>query len=107
MRPRPGRLAAITGGGPAYPLIVLFGLNLVNQLDQTAFGVLAPNIRDAFGLDLAGVLTLVTLIVPLQIFVGLPVSYYADRLNRIRIAVTGACIWALFSVATGLSVNVE
>ena len=45
----------VTGGAPLFPLVVLFGLNAVDELDRTAFGVLTPEIRDAFGLSLAGV----------------------------------------------------
>ena len=39
----------IVGGGAAYPLVVLFGLNMVDELDRTAFGVLLPEIRRDFG----------------------------------------------------------
>ena len=44
------RLSAITLGAPAAPLLVLFGLNAVDELDRTAFAVLLPDIRDHFGL---------------------------------------------------------
>ena len=44
--------AAICGGEAAFPLVILFGLNAVDELDRTAFGILLPDIRDAFGLDL-------------------------------------------------------
>ncbi len=36
------------------PLIILFGLNAVDELDRTAFGILLPDIQDDFGLDLTG-----------------------------------------------------
>ena len=105
-----GRLRArvdrFTGGGPVYPLVVLFGLNAVDQLDRTAFNVLLPNIRESFGLDLAGVLLLVVLMTPLQLLIGIPIAYLADRTNRVRLAAAGASVWALFSVATGFAVNV-
>ena len=41
------RLEEVTGGGPVYPLLILFGLNAVDELDRTAFGILLPEIRDA------------------------------------------------------------
>ena len=53
--------AGVTGGLPLYPLAVLFGLNMVDELDRTALGVLLPNIRDHFGLDTGGILTVVAL----------------------------------------------
>ena len=100
------RITKLTGGAPAYPLGVLFGLNLVDELDQAAFSVLLPNIRDSFGLSLSGVLTLVGFVTPVSLMLGMFVAYFADRGNRVRIAALGASVWAIFSVATGLAVNV-
>ena len=52
---RPGRgWPTSPAGRPSYPLVVLFGLNAVDELDRTAFGVLLPEIREEFGLDLQG-----------------------------------------------------
>src|SRR3954471_2117750 len=99
------RLKKITGGAPLFPLFVLFGLNAVDRLDQAAFGVLTPNIRDSFGLSLTGILSLITLTLPLQFIIGIPIAYMADRTNRIRLARIGASLWAIFSAWTGLAVN--
>jgi ABC-type branched-subunit amino acid transport system ATPase component/MFS family permease len=96
----------LTGGAPLFPLVVLFGLNTVDQLDRAAFNVLLPNIRDAFGLDLAGVLLLVALLIPMQLALGIPIAFWADRTNRVRLAAIGASVWAVFSVATGFAVNI-
>ena len=100
------RLRKITGGAPIYPLFVLFGLNAVDRLDYAAFNVLTPNIRDSFGLSLTGILTLITLTLPLQFMIGIPIAYMADRTNRIRLAQIGAALWALFSAATGFAINI-
>ena len=54
-------LNEVCGGQSAYPLIVLFGLNAVDELDRTAFGILLPNIRDEFGINLTTALALVAL----------------------------------------------
>ena len=51
----------ITAGYALYPLIILFGLNAVDELDRTVFGVLGPEIRDHFGLNNQGYLTLIAL----------------------------------------------
>src|SRR5690349_10650652 len=48
----------ITGNAPIAPLGILFGLNAVDELDRTAFSVLLPEVKKAFGLDLKGVLAL-------------------------------------------------
>jgi len=100
------RLAGLTGGAALYPLIVLFGLNAVDELDRTAFGVLLPEIRDHFDLDLQGVLTVVALSFIGALVLALPIGFYADRLSRVRFAVFGAAAWGVFSVLTGFAVSV-
>ena len=55
------RPSVVTGGAAIAPLLVLFGLNLVDELDRTAFAMLVPNIRDAFGLDNQGILSVIAL----------------------------------------------
>jgi len=100
---RPG---AVTLGAPLYPLIVLFGLNAVDELDRSAFAVLLPDIRDHFGLSDSGALTIVSLTTIAVLVIEVPLSFYCDRANRVRIATTGAAIWGLFSIGTGLAMSV-
>src|SRR6476646_9686334 len=54
------RPSAVTLGAPVYPLLVLFGLNAVDELDRSAFGVLLPDIRDHFHLHNAQALAIVS-----------------------------------------------
>ena len=98
--------SAVTLGLPTFPLLVLFGLNAVDELDRMAFSVLLPDIRDHFGLSDTGALAIVSTTVIAVLFLEIPLSFYADRHNRVRIATIGAAMWALFSVGTGLSVGV-
>lgn len=100
------RPSAITLGAPIFPLVVLFGLNAADELDRTAFAVLLPNIRDHFGLSDAGALALVAASTIAVLVIEVPLSFYCDRRNRVRIAAVGAAVWALFSVGTGLSISV-
>ncbi|MGH8972623.1 MAG: MFS transporter [Acidimicrobiia bacterium] len=93
----------LTGGAPLYPLIVLFGLNAVDELDRAALNVLTPEIRDHFGLSLSGVLALVALVEVGAIVLGLPLAFWADRRSRVRIATAGATLWGGFSLLTGLA----
>src|SRR3954454_15275681 len=97
------RMLIITGGAAIYPLLVLFGLNAVDELDRTAFAVLLPNIRDAFGLDLTGVLTLIAVVALGALLLQVPIANLADRSNRVRISWIGALVWGLFSLMTGLA----
>ena len=96
----------MSGGEALFPLIVLVGLNCVNYLDVSAFGILGPDIRDSFHLSNQGYLTLVALTQLGGLLLAVPLAYYSDRLPRVVIAVVGAAVWALFGLFTGLSVTV-
>ena len=99
-------LRGVCGGESAYPLVVLFGLNAVDELDRTAFGILLPNIRDEFGLDNTKALGLVALSSIAALALQVPIAQYADRSKRVPLAVAGALIWAMFSGMTGLATGV-
>src|SRR3954451_16019035 len=101
-----GWLHEITGGAPIYPLLILFGLNAVDELDRTAFGILLPEIREEFGLDLQTALGLVALASIAAILLSVPIAQQADRSKRVPIAIAGAVVWALFSGMTGLAIGV-
>jgi branched-chain amino acid transport system ATP-binding protein len=96
----------ITAGYALYPLLILFGLNAVDELDRTVFGVLGPEIRDAFNLSNQGYLSLIALTLLGGLLLEVPLAYYADRLPRARIAVLGAAAWAFFGLFTGLATTV-
>ena len=95
-------LRRITNGLPTTPLWILFGLNAVDELDRQAFATLLPEIREDFGLNLQGVLTLSSIVGVFVILLGLPIGFYADRVRRTRMAATGAAVWSIFSFVTGL-----
>jgi ABC-type branched-subunit amino acid transport system ATPase component/predicted MFS family arabinose efflux permease len=93
----------ICGGEAAFPLIVLFGLNAVDELDRTAFGILLPEIRDEFGIDIQTALSLVALSAVAALALQVPIAQYADKTNRIPLVVFGAITWGFFSGMTGLA----
>jgi ABC-type branched-subunit amino acid transport system ATPase component/predicted MFS family arabinose efflux permease len=93
----------LCGGEAAFPLIVLFGLNAVDELDRTAFGILLPEIREAFGIDIQTALTLVALSSVAALALQVPIAQWADRTDRIPLVVCGALTWGLFSGMTGLA----
>ena len=97
------RLQRVTGDESVVPLAVLFGLNAVDELDRTAFAVLLPEIRDAFGLDNQGILSVVGLVTALALGLQPFVGFLGDRRDRTRIAVVGAAGWATFSILTGFA----
>ncbi len=99
-------LRDVCGGESAFPLMVLFGLNAVDELDRTAFGILLPNIRDEFDLDNTGVLGLVALVSLAALALQVPIAQYADRSRRVPLAIAGAIGWACFSGLTGLATGI-
>ena len=96
----------VTGGGALFPLLVLFGLNAVDQVDQRTFALLAPNIRDNFHLDNSAFLLIVALGLVLGLLLSIPFGFAADRVPRLPIAIGGAIAFGLFSMLTGLATTV-
>jgi ABC-type branched-subunit amino acid transport system ATPase component/predicted MFS family arabinose efflux permease len=110
-RPVPGNWFArwcdsITGGAALYPLVVLFGLNAVDELGRFAFGVLLPNIRDDFGLSTQGVLTVVAFGFVGALVLALPIGFWGDRFNRILLIVIAGILLGTFTILTALAVSV-
>ena len=85
-----------------FPLLVLFGLNLVDEFDIAALSILGPEIRDAFGLTNAELGTIRAL--PAIVGLAIPfVGWLGDRSNRVRLAWMGAIVWGVFAFSTGLA----
>lgn len=93
-------------GAPLFPLGVLFAINFFDEFDTKALGVLAPEIRDAFGLSNAGLtfVAAVSQLVPVAfvVFVG----FAADRMDRRRLVVLSGLGAAVTSFLTGAAVAV-
>ncbi|MDX2381384.1 MAG: MFS transporter [Acidimicrobiia bacterium] len=99
----PKWLRSIAGPGPVYALLILFGLNAVDELDRTAFAILTPEIRDEFGLGFTGLLTLIAFVIAAALALQVPIAGLADRHSRVKIMLIGATAWACFSFMTGLA----
>ncbi|WP_205471020.1 MFS transporter [Nocardioides sp. SYSU D00038] len=101
MRERPPRRRTPDARWTLPPLAVLFGLNLVDELDRLAFAALTPELRDAFGLSDAQVVA-VGAVAGLFIMLGaLPLGWLGDRVARVRLVVVAALVWSAMSVLTG------
>jgi ABC-type branched-subunit amino acid transport system ATPase component/MFS family permease len=96
-------LRDVCGGEPVYPLVILFGLNAVDELDRTAFGILLPEIRDTFDLDLKTTLAFVAAVSIAALALQVPIAQLADRRPRLPLVIGGAVCWALFSGLTGFA----
>jgi branched-chain amino acid transport system ATP-binding protein len=96
----------LTGDGPSLALVVLFGLNAVDELARTAFAVAAPTIADEFDVGLAGVTVPFVLAFGAALGLSIPIASLADRGHRVRLALLGGVIFAVFSTLIGLSVSI-
>ena len=98
-----GRLQSATAGAAVGPLVVLFALNLVDELDRVAFSVLSPEIRDDLGLSDSGIVAVASVAGVTALLAALPIGVLADRVRRVRMAGVGAAAWGGFTVVTALS----
>jgi branched-chain amino acid transport system ATP-binding protein len=92
-----------TGDSAKLPLLVLFLLNMVDELDQVTYGIVAPEIRDTFGVKESTIVAVGSLAAALVIMLVVPVGYRADRHNRVRMVSVAALAWGSMTVLTGLS----
>jgi ABC-type branched-subunit amino acid transport system ATPase component/MFS family permease len=95
-----------TGGAALFPLVVLFGLNAVDELGRYAFGVLLPNIRDDFGVSTQGILTVVAFALVGGLILALPIGFWADRFNRIHIIIIAGIVLGSFTILTAFAVTI-
>ena len=102
-KPRLSTLLRTVGPTGLLPLVVLFGLNTVDEFDQVAFGALSPEIRHYFHLSRASFILIVSLSGALSILLAAPVGYIADRFNRVRIAQVAGLVWGFAALGTGLA----
>ena len=93
----------LTGGAPMYPLLMLFGLTLVDQFDKSAFRILLPDIAADFDMQIGDATRVVALAAIAAILLAVPIGFAADRVKRVPIAIAGAVVWGIFSMITGLS----
>ena len=100
------RLQRIVGGAPLLPLLVLLGLNAVDELDKVAFAVLNPEIASSFDIS-AGTAGAIGALGYLTVFVAAyPLGFLADRTRRLTVAVAGATLWAVATLLTGVVAGV-
>ncbi len=93
-------IAGITGGASIFPLLILFLFALLETMERATGQVLLPEIRDALGLTNTGMLAITAVALLVSLLLTIPISMLADRGNRVRIMLTGAAIFAIFSLAT-------
>jgi len=86
-----------------WPLLVLLGVSVTERFDNAAFGLLGPQVRDAFHLSNASYLAITGISGLLPVFLSAHVGYLTDRTKRTRLGAIGAGVWALTAILTGLA----
>ena len=84
-------------------MLVLAGLNLVDEFDRSAFYALIPEIRDAFALSDTGIGAIGVVAGAFIVATALPMGLLADRFHRVRLSAGAALLWSTMSIATGLA----
>lgn len=87
-------------GAAPEPLLILAGLNLVDEFDRIAFTALAPEIRDAFALSDTAILALTIVPGVMILLAAGPIGRVADRFSRIHVSFGAAIMWGICAVLT-------
>ncbi len=82
--PEPSGGRAWLGKAGWYPLAILFGLNMADELDRSAYGLLLPEIRDDLGLSNTGILSVVAVAGAIAPLLPLPLAHPSDRAHPVR-----------------------
>jgi ABC-type branched-subunit amino acid transport system ATPase component/predicted MFS family arabinose efflux permease len=91
--------------GGAYTFVVLLLLNAFEQLEAASLGVLAPDIRDTFGVS-NGVIVFISAASGGFLVLGaVPMGWLADRYRRPPIIALASTAFAATVFASGLAVN--
>ncbi|HVE64391.1 MAG TPA: MFS transporter [Mycobacteriales bacterium] len=96
------RLKTVTGGAPLLPLLVLAGLNAVDELDRAAFAALSPEIRNSFDVSVGAIGAISSLSSLTILLAGYPLGFVSDRYRRLTVASAAAGLWALATLLTGI-----
>jgi branched-chain amino acid transport system ATP-binding protein len=95
------------GPGVVGAIGVIYLHQVLDAADGAGFNVLLPDLRHEFGLSLAGVTALGTVIAVTSLLLGLPLAGAVDRFGyRIRWLVGGAAVAAAASFGVGVSAGI-
>jgi branched-chain amino acid transport system ATP-binding protein len=96
----------VAAGGPLLPLILLGYFNLVAGLDQQAFALLLPDIKNDFGVGVFLLLGIQSALSIVAVAAGPVMGFISDRVRRVTMLAGGAVISHASFVLAGLSPGV-
>jgi ABC-type branched-subunit amino acid transport system ATPase component/predicted MFS family arabinose efflux permease len=91
--------------GGSYTFVVLLLLSSLDELESSAFNVLGPNIRAAFGVSDGTIVFLGTASVAFFVLGAVPFGWLADRRRRAPLVGWSTIAFGGFVFLTGLTVN--
>jgi MFS family permease len=100
-----GKLMSVSGvSGRHWSLMILTLISLVSYVDRQIIALLAPDIQRDLGLAdwQLGVVS-GTSFALLYVFMGIPLSYVADRHNRVRLLAGCLAGWSVMTAACGVA----
>ena len=86
--------------------IVLLILNSLDELELAAITVLAPDIRDTFGVSNGTIVFIASASASFFVLGAMPMGYLADRYKRAPIIGIASLFFSFFVFLSGLAVNV-
>jgi ABC-type branched-subunit amino acid transport system ATPase component/predicted MFS family arabinose efflux permease len=96
--------AGLRIGGP-FTFIILLLLNSLDELEAAALAVLAPDIRDTFGVSDGAIVFISAAAASFIVLGALPMGWLADRFRRAPIVGTSSAVFGLMVLSSGLAVN--
>ena len=91
--------------GGAFTFIVLLVLNSLDELEQAAMAVLAPDIRDTFGVSDGTITFIASASAAFVVLGAFPMGWLADRIRRAPIVGVASAVFSAMVFLSGFAVN--
>ena len=89
----------------AYTFLILLALNSLDELEAATMTVLAPDLREAFGVSDGVIVFIASASAAFFVLGAVPMGYMADRYNRSRIVGFSSLIFSAMVFLSGLAVS--
>jgi ABC-type branched-subunit amino acid transport system ATPase component/predicted MFS family arabinose efflux permease len=91
--------------GGTFTFVVLLILNSLDELETAALTILAPDIRDTFGISNGAITFIASASAAFVVLGAFPLGWLADRHRRAPIIGTASLLWTGFVLMSGLAAN--
>ena len=91
--------------GGAFTFIVLLVLNSLDELEQAAMAVLAPDIRDTFGVSDGTITFIASASAAFVVLGAFPMGWLADRIRRAPIVGVASAVFSAMVFLSGFAIN--